>query len=163
MTEMGTLRTNTSRRAVRFERRFTLEPAEVWSALTESDRIAGWLAPTKLEPRAGGAVEIVFDEEQTVTGAVLAWEPPRLLEYEWRFPGEAESIVRFELSPQEGGTLLVVDHRLLGAEHATGYAAGWHAHLDRLDDLLSGRPSRSWDERFSAVLPHYRQQVVSLS
>ena len=79
------------------------------------------------------------------------------------FPGEAESIVRFELSPQEAGTLLVVDHRLLGGDHATGYAAGWHAHLDRLDDLLSGRPGRSWDERFSAVLPHYRQQVVSLS
>ena len=162
MTEMGTLRADASRRAVRFERSFAAAPEEVWSALTESDRVERWLAPAVLEPRRGGLVEIVFDEEQTVTGVVLTWEPPRLLEYEWRFPGEPESIVRFALSPQVGGTLLVLDHRLLGSEHATGYAAGWHAHLDRLDDLLSGRPCQSWDERFSALLPHYREQVVSL-
>jgi uncharacterized protein YndB with AHSA1/START domain len=161
MTDMGTLRTDELRRAVRFERSFAAEPHELWAALTESDQIERWLAPARLEPRLGGAVEIVFDEGQAVMGTVLAWEPPHLLEYEWRFAGEEESIVRFELTPQEGGTLLVLDHRLLGVEQATGYAAGWHAHLDRLEDVVSGRPGRSWDERFSALLPQYREQIES--
>lgn len=162
MTDMGTLRADELRRAVRFARWFAAGPEEIWSALTGSDRTERWLAPARFEPHPGGVVEIVFDQDQTVTGVVLAWEPPRRLEYEWRFPGEEESIVRFELTPQEGGTLLILDHRQLGAAHATGYAAGWHAHLDRLDDLMSSRPRRSWDERFSALLPQYREQVESL-
>ena len=41
-------------------------------------------------------------------------DEPNVLEYEWRFPGEDDSIVRFELQPQEYGTLLVLDASLPG-------------------------------------------------
>jgi uncharacterized protein YndB with AHSA1/START domain len=158
MTELGTLRPDGARRAVRFERRYDAPPAEVWSALTEPERLARWLAPAELEPHAGGVVAARFDET-TVTGRVLAWEPPSLLEYEWRFEGEPESVVRFELEPDGDGTLLVLDHRLLAPEQAVGYGAGWHAHLDALRDLLEGG-SGSWDERFEALLPRYRELAL---
>ena len=155
MSEHGVLRVEGERRGVRFERVSPVAPAEVWSALVVPERLERWLAPAQLDAKAGGEVRIEFGADQVVTGVVLACEPQRVLEYEWRFPGEEESVVRFELSPHEDGTLLVLDHRLLALEQAVGYAAGWHAHLDRLGASLRGE-TISWDERFAEVLPQYR-------
>jgi hypothetical protein len=65
---------------------------------------------------------------------VLRCEWPTLLEFEWHFSGETRSVVRFELHAEEEHTRLVVEHLALGSQHAVGYAAGWHAHLDGLRD-----------------------------
>jgi hypothetical protein len=55
-----------------------------------------------------------------------------------------------------------LEHVALGIDHAAGYAAGWHAHLDALRDELEGG-SGSWDERFADVLPSYRQAAEQLA
>ncbi|HEY7208371.1 MAG TPA: SRPBCC family protein [Gaiellaceae bacterium] len=162
MSEPGVLRKDGERRGLRFERFLAAPPDEVWSALTDPERLARWLAPASIELRPGGAVSIDFGEGQAVVGMVLACEPPLLLEYEWRFSGEGESIVRFELSAHGDGTALLLDHRLLGAEQATGYGAGWHAHLDLLGDELTGRSGPGWDERFEQLLPAYRERAAHL-
>jgi uncharacterized protein YndB with AHSA1/START domain len=158
MTDFGDITPDGDRRTIRFERRYDASPDDVWSALTDSGRLERWLAPGTIEPRQGGAVEISFDDGGRVGGVVLRWEPPALLEYEWHFTGEAESVVRFELSADGDGTRLVLDHRLLQADQAPGYGAGWHAHLDALSDLLVGG-SGSWNERFAALLPRYKDLV----
>jgi uncharacterized protein YndB with AHSA1/START domain len=158
MNELGRLRSDGRRRAVRFERILDAPPADVWAALVDPGQLARWLAPAQLEPRAGGTIRIEFGRDQTVAGTVLVWEPPRVLEYEWRFPGESESIVRFELSAHGAGTLLVLDHARLSAQHAVGYGAGWHAHLDRLAGALAGSDVE-WEPRFDEVLPRYRAQA----
>ena len=101
------------------------------------------------------------DEKETAWGTVLAFEPPRLLEVEWRYEGEDESILRIELEPRGEATLLVLDHRLLQAGQAPGYGSGWHAYLDALDDLLAGRAVGGWDERFQARLEDYRQAAAA--
>ncbi|MHB8468868.1 MAG: SRPBCC family protein [Gaiellaceae bacterium] len=158
MTPLGTLRADGDRRAIHFERYYDAPPPEVWALLTEPAALARWLAPAAI---ANGAVRIDFEGGAVVTGAVLTWEPPHVLEYEWRFAGEEESVVRFELSPDGDGTLLVLDHRRLGVDQATGYGAGWHAYLDALGDELCGG-SGSWGERFAALLPRYRELAAAL-
>jgi uncharacterized protein YndB with AHSA1/START domain len=51
----GLLRTEGDRRGVRFEPRYDATPAEIWSALTEPERMRRWLANVaELEPRPGG-------------------------------------------------------------------------------------------------------------
>lgn len=150
----GTIEADGDRRRLRFERRLDASIDDVWAALTEPERLARWLAPASF---GGGCVRIDFGGD-VVTGSVLASEPPHLLEYEWRFPGETESIVRIELLADEEATLLVLEHRRLGVDQAAGYAAGWHAHLDRLADAAS-----SWDERFQQWLPHYRAAASAIS
>jgi uncharacterized protein YndB with AHSA1/START domain len=134
---------------VRLERRFDASPEELWAALTEPEQLRGWLGPAKL---ADGRVELVLGEadDQRVEGRLLVVDPPRVLEYEWRWPGETDSVVRFELRADGDGTLLVLDHRLLPAAAARGYDAGWRAYLDRLESLLAGDAVPSWDERFAA-------------
>jgi uncharacterized protein YndB with AHSA1/START domain len=158
----GVLRADGERRSVRFERRYGATQAELWSALTEPEQLRGWLAEATFEPREGGSVEVRFGarDAETVRGRVLKFDPPRLLEYEWHWPGEDESVVRFELVPESDGTLLVLDHRRLPVEAAAGYSAGWHAHLDKLESLFGGVQT-SWDERFAQLLPTYRQRAAA--
>lgn len=152
----GTLRADGDRCGVRFERLYDFTPTELWSALTDPAQLERWLAKAHRFDRH--EVELRF-EDGTTRGRVLEWDEPRVLEYEWRFDGEEESVVRFELHPQELGTLLVLDHRQLGRPSGAGYSAGWHAHLDALagDIDLDG-----WQTRFDALLPAYRAQADEL-
>lgn len=162
MTKAGTLRADGERCAVRFERRYDATPEELWAALTEPEQLAGWLARAPRFDRDG--VDLVFGDgtgAQRASGRVLAWDEPRLLEYEWRFPGEDESVVRFELRPLEHGTLLVLDHRRLGRNAGAGYGAGWHAHLDALE-RLDAFSDDAWTRRFEELLPAYVAQADEL-
>ena len=157
MTEAGVLRPDGRRLAVRFERTYAAPIDEVWDALTSPERLARWLAPGRIDE----VVELDFGDGGIVTGKVLQLREPSLLEFEWHFADETESVVRFELSADGEETRVVLDHRALDARHAPGYAAGWHAHLDGLRDEVGGG-SGSWDERFRAVLPLYQEQERSL-
>jgi hypothetical protein len=65
----------------------------------------------------------------TLTGTVLAVDEPRHLAFTW-----GEEILRFELSPMDGGTRLVLIDEL-PAPHAARNAAGWEVCLDRLAGL----------------------------
>lgn len=161
MNRLGMLRLEGERRGVRFERWFATPVDEVWDALTNPERLARWLAPGSIGNDAGDAVRLDFAQGGTVTGRVLRCEPPSLLEFEWRFAGETESVVRLELAATDGGTHLLLDHRALGAGHAAGYSAGWHAYLASLKDEFEGRDG-SWDERFAAALPRYRESAAAL-
>ncbi len=152
------------RRGVRFERVYDYTPQELWAALTEPDQLGGWLGPAEVDLRVGGRIVIRFaeDENETVHGVIRKLEPMRVLEYDWNFPGESESVLRLELQPREHGTLLVLDHRRLGDEQATGYGAGWHSHLDALELMLAGR-SHDWEARFGQLLPSYRERADALA
>lgn len=162
-TAYGTLRAEDERCGVRFERLYDYTAAELWAALTDPVQLGGWLAevPT-FESEVGGSVVIDFGEGGEVRGEVLALEPERLLEYSWTFTGESESVVRFELRPQERGTLLVLDHRTLGRAFGVGYAAGWHAHLDMLDAALAGAAAE-WRPLYERARPAYAKQLDSLT
>ncbi|MFA9431165.1 SRPBCC family protein [Egicoccus sp. AB-alg2] len=145
------------RRTVRFERHLDASPEEVWDALTNPVRLARWLAPTTIDEGPAGHVHHDFGDGQACEGPILTWDPPRALEYGWHYTGESDSVVRFELAPAAGGTVLTLVHRQLDSDQATGYGAGWHAHLDRLAAELAGDADAfDWGERFAEVLPDYR-------
>ena len=61
-----------------------------------------------------------------------------MLEHEWRQAIVEDSVVRYELQPDGDGTLLRFSHRGLGARNVTGFQAGTHAYLDRLEAYLAG-------------------------
>jgi uncharacterized protein YndB with AHSA1/START domain len=112
---------------------------EVWGAVTEPAQVEAWAA-AKLtrEDVPGGRLEIEHANKVRVTGKVLEWRPPRTYEYELHVPsgrgdpeGEA-SVIRWELTPAEGGTLLVMTHRRLTREAASGVARAFPGFLDRL-------------------------------
>lgn len=161
----GVLRLDGERRAIRFERRYDATPAEVWSALTEPGRLARWLADAELDLRVGGEYVLRFsgeDQGQTTRGEVVAIEPERLLELTWLYPGEENTVLRFELRPDGEGTILVLDHRGLPVEAAPGYGGGWQAHLEALEAHLHAVSQPDWWGRYKELRPLYEAQETSL-
>lgn len=160
MTE-GLLRAEGERAGVRFERRYDAAPEEVWSALTEPERLTRWLANVaELELRVGGRFALVWQEDgQRTDGTVLALEPGRLLELGWTYPDEPDSAVRFELTADGNGTVLVLDHRGLPPAAIAGYGAGWHSHLDSLESHLAGGEA-DWSARFEELGPAYEESAL---
>jgi uncharacterized protein YndB with AHSA1/START domain len=152
--DLGTIVRDGDRWTLRFERSYDARREELWAALTEPERLARWLAPGGV----ADGVHLEFGPDDVVTGRLLAFEPPTLLEYEWRFAGEHESIVRFELHEDGPGTRLVLEHRRLASGHGIGYAAGWHAYLEQL-----GGGETAWDDRFAELLPRYRASSAAAS
>ena len=88
------------------------------------------------------------------------------LEVDWHWPGEPESILRLEVVPRDtGGTMLVLDHRLVSAEEAAGLGAGWHAHLEALGRLLAGEESGDsddWWDRYRELRPTYDERAAAV-
>jgi uncharacterized protein YndB with AHSA1/START domain len=145
------------RATIHFERVYDYRPEELWAALTEPEQLRGWLGEVDIDLRLGGRVVIRFGDtdDQVTEGTIRELDPPRLLEYDWTYPGETESVLRLELEPRGQGTLLVLDHRRVPGAAAAGYGAGWHSHLDALEAL--GTSVRTdWDTRFAELLPEYR-------
>lgn len=148
---------------IAFERHLPHPVAAVWAALTDPAQRASWLGPGTLEPRAGGDVAIRTGPAGAgglMSGRVLAFEPPRVLEHEWLQPGLDVSVVRYELDPAAGSTILRFTHRRSVTPGATGGRAGWHAYLDRLDSHLDGRPIPAWAERRSEVQNLYGESPL---
>jgi uncharacterized protein YndB with AHSA1/START domain len=156
----GTLAVSGEIAVIAFERRLPHSVETVWAALTDPEEVAAWLGPGTLDPREGGQVSIRTGPDQperqgVISGRVLAWNPPRVLEYEWNQPGLAISVVRFELDADAGETILRFTHRRSVRPGATGGRAGWHAYLDRLAAHLDVLPVPAWAQRRAEVQDAY--------
>lgn len=153
------IRAEGQHRAIRLERVYDAAPAEVWTAITTSGQIERWLAEVRagvIEPGETFELEMCDEPLEIAHCRVRTWQPERVLELDWDYPGELASRLRLELIPDEAGTRLVLDHA--GVESGSDYAAGWHAHLDLLGALVENRELPSWQERFDALLPAYQQE-----
>ncbi len=156
MSDYGTVQQDVDRAIVRFERSIGAAIDVVWDLIATGDGLEKWLAPARVDLRVGGAMDIDFREDGLAGGTITHVDPPVLLEYHWQFPGEPDSIIRFELAETDDGTRLVLEHRLLPLDQCVGYGAGWHAHLDQLEAMATGGNTLDWDARFGALLPEYR-------
>jgi uncharacterized protein YndB with AHSA1/START domain len=169
MTEdvLGALRLEDGRLAVRLERGYPTDMADLWSALTDPARLSRWFARVEGDLRPGGGFCIYFadDPGQQTPGQVLACEPPSRLVISWRLPGEPDSLVSAELSAAATGTWLTLEHRRLPADQAAGYGAGWQTYLEQLAAYLAGDAGRgeAWDQRWDQLVPAYRARVADLS
>jgi uncharacterized protein YndB with AHSA1/START domain len=124
-----------------FHRRYRKPVAKVWAALTTPERLADWLAEAEIELKPGGAVRLNWNKgAHTMTGRVIAYEPPHVLAWSWPIDGR-ETVVRFELRADGEGTLLTLTHAGIGPQSAAGASVrtGWHAHLEGLPDAIEGR------------------------
>jgi uncharacterized protein YndB with AHSA1/START domain len=163
----GTLVVSGETALIEFERRLGHSVEAVWAALTGSDALAAWLGAGSLEPREGGQVSIRTgpadrpERQGVISGRVLVWDPPRVLEHEWIQPGLDVSVVRYELEPDAGGAILRFSHRRSVRPGATGGRAGWHAYLDRLAAHLDGLPVPSWEQRRSEVHAAYGEAPLT--
>lgn len=126
------------RYTARFERHLKHPLDQVWSVLTDNDRLAEWFPQLRIdELREGGRIKFDMQDgtfkELTITDLAMH----SVLGYTW-----GEDRVRFELYPEPEGCLLVLVeqlHKITG--HTSKDLAGWHVSLDVIDALCqAGQP-----------------------
>ena len=130
--------------------------AAVFAALTEPEQLVAWWGSddsyhvTKMHSdlRPGGDWESTGTGSGgapfSVSGVYRVVEPPRALEYTWRYDwstsneGDNETIVRYDLSERDGVTELKVTHWGFGtAADRDDHAKGWKTVLGWLNAYVT--------------------------
>lgn len=158
--DLGQIRRVGDSAEIAFQRQIARPMEKVWAALTVSERIADWFAEIEtMELRLGGSIHLYFPEvNYRIRGTIVAFEPPRLIARTWPKADGFQSTVRFELTPAgEECLLTLIETELVWAE-GSGNGAGWHAHLQALEDACDGvcTPWARLVEREQAVSAAYK-------
>jgi uncharacterized protein YndB with AHSA1/START domain len=154
----ATLFADGARPAVRLERHLPDPPSVVWQAITDREQLRSWfpcdvvVAGGRWE--VGASIRFSFPAEvidMTLSGKVLAVDAPNTLAFSW-----GDETLRFELSPADGGTHLVLIDEL-PASIAARNAAGWDVCLDRLMGLDPG--TNAWRPRFETYVVAFEPKL----
>src|SRR5262245_4681998 len=133
-----------------FRTAIAASPARVFAALTTGDGLARWFcARAESEPLAGGRLVMSWSRpggsRLPFEGQWVEVHPPVGAAFEGGnadYPGGYAGRVEFELTGEDGGTVLVTRHLLPGrAEYepiAERYRGAWPRALARLVESLSG-------------------------
>lgn len=140
-----------------FVRTYDTPLEDVWSAVTDSERLARWFGTWSGDP-ATGSVEVVMSAEggtqpQSVT--IDECDPPRHLAL--TVPGpDGPWPLDLTLYEQEGQTTMRFIHHLAEPFDARSIGPGWHFYLDRLGAVVTGAPAPdSWDDYYPALADAY--------
>ena len=156
----GTLRSVDSKGVVRMEGSYNTDIDDLWSALTDAQRLARWIAEVEGDLRLGGAFHAIFTSGWEGPGRVDACEPPRHLLVTMTPGREEETVIEAVLVADGDQTRLVVEERGLPLDELAAHGAGWQAHLEDLAAHGAGREAADWQTRWNELTPSYREQTV---
>lgn len=142
-----------------FERILATSVEDAWSAVTEPERLARWMAPYVGDLRLGGEWQALSSDGSVFTrGTVTECEPPHRFVTTWHAIEEQPTVLTVTVAPHAEGAMLTLRHESL---QSIFYGAGWQTYLEQLDDELGAAPSSAtdssrqrgvdWDERFTAL------------
>lgn len=90
---------------VRASRSYPTTPDDLWSALSDKERVQRWFAKVTGDFKQGGR----FSIEGNADGDIVACEPPRLLVLTWEYGGNT-SWVCVTIEESGEGSLLTLEH-----------------------------------------------------
>jgi uncharacterized protein YndB with AHSA1/START domain len=122
--------------------RISAPPETVWTFWTEPSRLIEWWATdAEVVAEPGGLFRVVVEGGHAMRGAFIELDPPRRLVFTFGWEADApagplppgSTRVEVTLTPDEGGTLLVLRHFDMPAIHVPDHQHGWgHFVGDRL-------------------------------
>ena len=125
--------------AVRIDEHFDCTQADLWDAITDSDRLSDWLGGTCLiEQRVGGTVLFDLPDDGVVAGGVVrSFEPPRpgfsvaIVEHTFVSADRPEvtSVCRWSVVATDTGCDLLFCHDGFGEADQEKLAAGWRRRI----------------------------------
>lgn len=157
---LGSLRTEDGQGIVRMEDRYDTDIDDLWSALTEPERLARWYGTVEGDLRLGGTFHAHIPEAGDRTGRVDACEPPQRLLLTMRDPDARpgqpeETVIEAWLTADGDQTVLVVEDRGLPVNLLPAYGAGVQIHVENLGHYLAGRDPVDDEARWTELLPAY--------
>jgi uncharacterized protein YndB with AHSA1/START domain len=145
--------------AVVSEIHITAPPERVFQALIDPEQVMRWwtsaacpIESFEMEPKPGGrwrysakpSGKAVSGTTFQCEGEVIEFDPPRRLAYSWTANWHDDkmrrTVVRWELVPTEGGTLVKITHSGLVQEPAArkDYSGGWPGVISSLKKFVEG-------------------------
>ena len=161
----GTLHSVGGKGVVRMKCRYETDIDDLWSALTDPERLARWYGKVEGDLRVGGEfTATVFGSGWDGRGRIDVCLPPWKLEVTtWEEEG-AEFGLAAELVADGDHTGLVIERRGTPLDKLYAYGAGWQAHVEDLAAHLAGqeRPDwpTTWGSRWDELAPSYREMTV---
>jgi uncharacterized protein YndB with AHSA1/START domain len=159
----GTLLAADGKGIVRMEDRYDTSIDDLWSALTDPQRLARWVAVVSGDLRPGGALRARFTSGWEGDGRVDVCEPPRRLLLTMDPGQEDETVIEAELFAEGNQTRLVVEERGLPLAELAAHGAGWQAHVEDLAAYLEGRERFDWRQRWIEISPSYQLRADGLA
>ena len=142
-------------------RRSWPDPIEdVWSALTEPERLARWIGTYQGARGPGGTGIFTMTHEAGEHAGepmtIVECDPPRRLVVEWVQEGTEGWRVDLTLTAEEGRTVLRFVQVFPAGADVVDFALGWHWYLDRFSAEVAGRPvPGDWDTFLAEAGPGY--------
>ena len=142
-------------------RRSWPEPVEdVWSALTDPDRLARWIGAYDGARGPGGTGTFTMTQEEGEHSGepmtIRECDPPRRLVVEWVQQETENWSVALDLWTEEGRTVLRFVQVFPAGADVVDFALGWHWYLDKLGAEVSrSEQPGAWEPFLAAVGPAY--------
>jgi uncharacterized protein YndB with AHSA1/START domain len=142
-------------------RTFPAAVADVWSAVTDPDRMRRWIGTWTGDPASGQVAFYMTAEGEDVpaeTVTIEACEPPHHLRMTSIDADGVAWPMRLDLTETDGGTVLAFAQQVTDADLAASVGPGWEYYLDRLVAVEVGADvgAVSFDDYYPALSDHYR-------
>lgn len=149
---------------VRIQDSFDADADDVWSALTDPVRLAGWACEVDGDLRAGGEFRLRFlASGWEGTGRVEVCDRPRrLLVMTSEAGGSGERAIDVMLAADGRQTILVREQAGIPLDHLPVFGAGIQVEIEDLAAYLAGRERCESDSRMSALVPAYEEMAAGL-
>jgi uncharacterized protein YndB with AHSA1/START domain len=149
---------------LRIEMNFDVAVEEVWSALTDPERLSRWYGKFEGDFRVDGEFTgFVFVSEWEGRGTVDACEPLRKLHVTMWEEGQSKQKAKAELFGSNP-TTLIFEEDGLPLEYVWAFGAGWHMHFEDLALHLAGNDRTDFSStaraRFDEHEAYYKQAPV---
>jgi uncharacterized protein YndB with AHSA1/START domain len=136
---------------------------DLWSAVTDPDRLARWLATVDGDLSVGGQIHAKFTSTFEAPGRIDVCDAPHRLQVTFDPGGPEQCVMEANLAPVGERTRLIIEERGLPLEDVGGHAAGWQAHVEDLAAHLAGRPAAVWRDRWQELTPAYQAVAADLA
>lgn len=162
---LGSLRSTDGAGVVRIEEHFDTGLDDLWSALTNGERLAHWYGQVEGQLRAGGEFRArVHASGWEGSGRVEECDPPRRFRIVSKAPDEPnEETMEVILNGDTDQTTLVVEQSNLPLELLWAYGAGLQIHVEDLAAYIAGRKRGDTKARFDQLKPAYHELAANIS
>lgn len=170
---LGSLRSAHGTGVVRIEDHYDTDIDDLWSALTDPDRLVRWFGQVDGDLRLGGAFRLDLGPDGDRDGRIEACERPDRLLVILRETAESwqkgqgappfDEVVEARLTRDGSRTTLVVEVRGMALDKIAFYGAGWQIHAENLAAYLAGRERGDTDARWDELVPPYQNLAAKVT
>ncbi|PEA24521.1 activator of Hsp90 ATPase 1 family protein [Bacillus cereus] len=141
---------------VQFDRYFSYSIEEVWSVLTDNNKLKKWMSNLQIENlKTGGIIKFDMMDGSFINIDILECQLNSVLEFTWD-----KDHVRFEIHKEENGSLLLLKeyiHEL--TDHTPKDIAGWHICLDLFSSVLEGEEKEFSKSEWQQWFERYKDKI----